>query len=382
MLEQVLAAEEWDEAAAEEIVRKSYVKALEDQKLEIDRTTPPNVVVNTLDKAGEKAEYTVKVPLPPQVEVGDYKSLPVEQPSAEVTDEDVEFEIDELRKRGQTREAVTDRGVEEGDVAVVNVKVEGEEADGRNFMTIAGQTFPKFDEALMGMHVEEMKKVELKFPTTFQEKDWAGKELKVQITLNSLSAVRLPMLDDSFAQSLKLENLDELRSRLREAIGRVKHQMVKQLVHEQLLKALSERSKVSVSDNMWENLAERRLRETAVEQAKQKKTLEQYATENGMTVEQLAQAWKDRAKTDVERALLIQAVYTKEGMRVGDRELNEELIAMAGEYNLEPLEMLSQLRQSEALDELHFRALSKMVGDYLLSNADVKIVEQPAAATK
>ena len=326
MLEPLLNPQEWNEAAADEIVRKTYTKAIENEKLEPDFSTAPAVNLTALDKEEGKAEFEMKVPLPPKVELGDYKGLPLEQPSTEVSDEEVEFQVTELRKRGQTREAVTDRGVEEGDVSVVNVKVEGEAGDGRNFMTIAGQTFEQFDAALAGMHLEEMKNLELTFPEGFQEKDWSGKTLKVQLTLNSLSAVRLPELDDEFAQSLQTESVDDLKNRVREGIGKAKQQMVRQLVHDKLLNALMERSTVNVSDNMWEGLANRRLRETVEEQGKNGKTLEQYSAENGMTIEQLVQAWKERAKTEVERALLIQTVFTQEKMQLNNSELNQSCL--------------------------------------------------------
>jgi trigger factor len=371
MLEKVVNKEAVMDAAAEAIVNQSFRKALEQEKLELDPGTRPSVDLKKLDPESNEAEYVAKVPLPPVIELGDYKKIPVEQPSADVTDEDIEYQIEELRKRRATREAVTERGVQEGDVAVVNVKPDGE-AEGRNFMTIVGKTFPQLDQALMGMRVEEMKSLDVTFPETFQEKDWAGKPMHVQVTLNSLSSVKLPEVDEEFAQSLKVENVDELRERLREGIARAKEQMIREMVYEQLLEKLHERSKVQTSDNMWEGLAARRMQETAEEQQKAGKTLEQYAQENGMTVDELTQAWKDKAKMHVERALLIREIFTKEKMKLTNDELNRELVAMADEFEVEPEEMVRMLKENQALDELHFRAISHKVSEFLLKNAEVK----------
>jgi trigger factor len=373
LVEPMVSAQEWNELAAEEIVNRTYGKAVENEGLLVDRTTPPHIVVESISREESKVEFTAKVPLPPKVEMGDYKGLPVEQPSADVTDEEVEFEIDGLRKRGSTRETVTDRGVEEGDVAVLNIKQEDETGAGRNFMTIAGKTFPGLDEAVQGMHVEEMKTLELTFPDNFQEKDWSNKTMTVQVTLSSISAVRMPEIDDAFAQSLRSENVEDLKNRVRESIGRAKQLMVRQIAFERLLTELMARSEVSVSDNMWENLAERRLREYADEQAAQNKSLEDYAQEQGMTVEQLSEAWRSKAKLEVERALLIQEVYRREGMDINNQDLQQELLVMAQEFNTPPKELLEELQKNNAIDELHFRALSRKVGDFLLSNAEVTI---------
>jgi len=372
MLESILPSQDWNEAAAEEIVRKAYTKAVEQEGLQPDRTTSPQVSLDALDQKEKKAEFTAKVPLPPKVELGDYKGLPVTQPPTDVTDEEIEYQIAELRKtRGQTREKISDRGATEGDVAVLNLQAE--EGDARSFVTVVGQGFAGLDEAVHGMGVEEMKNVELSFPEDFQVKEWQGQTRKVKITLNSLSAVSTPALDDTFAQSLQLENLDALRNRLRENIGRAKQQMVRQVLFEGLLSALMERSQVAVSDNMWETLADRRLQETADEQHRQGKNLEQYAQENGMTAEGLVEAWKERAKLEVQRALLIQSVFSAEKMQIANPELNNELVAMAQEYGVEPMEMVQTLQQNNALDELQFRALSRKVSDFLLQHADVTI---------
>ena len=371
MLESVVPPQEWNEAAAEEIVRKAYAKAIEQEDLQVDRTTSPQVSLDALNQAEKKAEFTAKVPLPPKVELGEYKNLPVTQPPMDVSDEEIEYQIAELQKGRTSRAKVADRGAADGDVAVLNLQAE--EGEGKSFVSVVGQGFPALDEAVRGMGVEEMKNVELAFPDDFQVKEWQGQTHAVKLTLNSLSAVSTPALDDAFAQSLQLENLDALKNRLRENIGRAKQQMVRQVLFEGLLEALLERSEVAVSDNMWETLADRRLRETAEEQQKQGKSLEEYAQENGMTVEGLVEAWKERAQLEVRRALLIQTVYTAEKMQVGNNELNQELVAMAQEYGVEPMEMVQTLQQNNALDELQFRALSRKVADFLLAHADVTI---------
>ena len=370
LLEGLVSKEELYDNATENIIRSSLKIALTEAALELDQTTRPSVELKLIDQESGTAEYSVKVPLPPKITLGDYKGLPIQKPVITVTEEEVDKQIEEFRKRRQLREAVTDRGVQEGDVAVVNVKLDGESGDGRNFMTIAGQTFEQLDSALMGMQVEEMKNLEVTFPETFQEKDWAGQSHKIQLTVNSVSGVKLPDLDDTFAQSLKTESVEDLRTRVRDGLGRAKNEMLRELVTEQLMEKLHERSEVYVSDNMWEALAERRMRETAEEQGKDGKTLESYAAEKGMTIEQLQDAWNKNAKLQVERALMIREVFVQENMQLTNNELQFELIEMAREYETEADEMLKVLQKNEALDELHFRAISRKVADYLESVAE------------
>jgi trigger factor len=373
MVENMISKEELYDTAAENLIKDAYKDLLEKEGLEPDKSTRPSVELTKLEKDTSEAEFSIKVPLPPKIEIGEYKKLPLEKPSSEVSDEEVEHQIEEFRKRRQTREVITDRGVQEGDIAVVSVKPEGAD-EARNFMTIAGQTFPELDQALMGMKVEEMKSLDVTFPANFQEKDWAGESKHVTVTLSSLTAVKLPELDDDFAQSMKTENLEDLKTRVRDGIARAKAQMLRDYTSEQLLKALQERSTVNVSDNMWEALADRRLSETAQEQHEAGKSLEEYAKENGMTIEELQQNWRDNAKMHVERALLIREVFVKEKMELTNEELNEELFEMAEEMQVPPQEMVEILKRNNALDELQFRAISRKVGNFLEANADVKEV--------
>lgn len=378
MVENLISREELYDNAADKLIQSSYKQLIQQESLEPDMTVRPVVELTTFDQDTSKAEFTIKVPLPPKVEIGEYRGLPLEKPPIEVKDEEVEQQIEEFRKRRQTRETVTDRGVQEGDIAVLSIKPDGDETS-RNFMTIAGQTFPALDGAIHGMNVEEMKSLELTFPENFQDKDWANETKKVTVTLTSLTAVRLPELDDSFAQSLQTESVEDLQKRVREGIGRAKQQMLRDFVNEQLLKALQEKSKVEVSDNMWESLADRRLSETAQEQREQGKTLEQYAQENGMTLETLRDNWRENAKMHVERALLIREIFFKEQMQLSNEELNSELFEMADELQTTPQELLTLLKKNQALDELQFRAISRKVGSFLEQNAKVTIAE-PATA--
>ncbi len=374
MVEKLIDPSHLSEEAAEAIVRSAFKKAVEQEDLKLDPGTPPAVELVKIDQEEAVCEFNAKVALPPVVELGDYKGLPIEKPAAEVSEDEVEYQIEELRKQRHSRTAVTDRGAEEGDVSVVNIKLDGEEGDGRNFMTVVGKTFPQLDQALSGMKVEEMKHLDLTFPENFQEKDWAGKPYKCLVTLNSISAVTLPEIDDAFAQSLKTDNLDDLKEKLRQGILRAKNDMVRDMVTDQLLERLQERSKVEVSDNMWEQLANRRLHETEQEVREAGKTMETHAAENGMTVEALVEAWREKAKTHVIRALMIRTVFEQEKLQVNNEDLNRELFAMAGEYGVEPQQMLEMLQKNQAMEEVQYRSISRKVSEFLLQNADVKEV--------
>ncbi len=361
------------ESAADHIVNATFKLALKEQELE--PFLRPAVEISKLDEDAKECEFTAKVPLKPQVELGDYKSLKAQRTKIDVDDAEVEHQVEEMRQRKSTREAVTDRGVREGDVTVVNIRADGESGDGRTFMTIAGQTFPDLDAMLLGMNAEDMKSADLTFPDSFQEKDWAGKKHHCQVTVRSVSSVKMPELDDTFAQQYQLGNINELKSRLKEVMLTAKLEQTQQFVNEQLLDNLLSASTIHVPDPMWEQVAYQRLQDIAKEQQEKKKTIEQFAEDNGMTVDQLVEAVKTEAKLFVQRAQAIQEIFLKEEMKLNDQDLNLELTEMAVEFKISPEELFNELKRNNALQELTHRSINRRVMNFLNSHATIEEVE-------
>lgn len=378
LVEQYVNKVELYDEALQHIVGNGYKEALKQQELEPDPTVRPQVEVTKLDEG--ECEFVAKIGLPPIVELGDWKGIPVERPAVGVTEEDIDRQLQELRQRRGTREAITERGVVDGDVCVVNIKKDEEEGEGRTFMVIAGQTFATLDAALAGMRVEEVKHGELSFPENFQEKDWAGKSFTATLTLNSVSSVRMPELDDAFAQSLKTENVEDLKARIRSGMDKAVSSEIDKIVSEQLLDGLLERSKVEVSDNMWEPIADQRIEEVAAEQKKEGRTLDDYVQEHGMTVESLREAWRERAKTEVMRALIVREMYKQQDLKLENEDLSNELEDMARETGVTPKDMIRMLEQANAMNELQFRAISRKVRELLAAEANVKEMAGSARA--
>lgn len=331
----------------------------------------PKFQITVLEEDPPKCEFLVKVPLEPKVELGDYLSLTARKPSASVSSEEVDEQIQVLRERKATRKKIEARAAELGDFAVVSIKIDGEEGEGRNFMTVVGQTFPQLDQALLGLRAEEAKNADLTFPGDFQEKDWAGKTLSCQLTLKSLYATELPELGDAFAKEFNTESLDELRSLVEERMKQAKEAWVQDYVTEQLLDGLLERSSIEVPDNLWEGVQEQRLVEIAREAEKAGSNLAEFASERNMSVEQLAHQLGEEAKLQVKRAIAIKEVFRKEGMQLSQDELLAQVEEVAKEHHMSPQAALSVMRRSGNFGEVEFRAIYRRVVDFLTEKANI-----------
>ncbi|MFN8219929.1 MAG: hypothetical protein U0S12_07325 [Fimbriimonadales bacterium] len=109
-----------------------------------------------------------------------------------------------------------------------------------------------------------------------------------------------------------------------------------------------------------------------MEQGQAGKTFEEYAKENGMTVEQLVEAQQEEAKLFVQRAVVVREIFAQEKMELSNQELNIELFDMAREFNVAPQELLTVLRKNRAVDDLYFRAIYRKVTKFLSDNTRSK----------
>jgi trigger factor len=352
--------------AAENIVRDAYESAIQEQGLKpVGR---PSISLEKLDEDSESCEFTAKVPLEAKVELGQYVGLEADQPDAAVTDEEVASQIQSLRERKATRKSIEHRGAQIGDFAVVGIVPEGEET-GRNFMTVVGQTFPQLDQTLTGMAPEDAKAVDLTFPEEFQEKDWAGKPLKVQVTLRSLSAPELPELSEDFAKSYNAESVEELEAKIRTEMARAKSNWVQDYVNEQLLDALMKSSTIHVADTLWEDIAERRVNEIVEEAAKAGKTIDDVATEANMTPDQIKERFRNEAQVQVKRAVAIREIFVKEDMKLSQEDIGAQVAEIARENDMTLQAALQAMKKAGSLGELEFRAMFQKVMAFLTEKA-------------
>jgi trigger factor len=379
LVENAIGEPELLNAAIEEIVTQSYRDAV--NSMELKPVGQPSVDLTKFTREPAEMEFTMLVPLPPVIDLGDYKGIPVNVQDVAVTDEDVEKQIEELRRREGKQEKVADRGIQEGDYAVLNVKVEGEEGDGRSFMIIAGQTFPEMDAQIMGMHAEEIKQAELSFPENFQEKDWAGQTKKIIITVRSVSAILVPELDDNFAQKLKTENVDDLKEKVRASIQSARERMQADMINEQLLDGLATRSRIVVSDTTWKGVAQRRLSEMAQELRGRNLSLEDYAKSQNMTPEDLQSALENEAKLHVERAVMIEQVFRKEEMQITDEEANAHLIDVLIQNQVTQDGASKFLKDygAQVREEVIYRTMHSKVLGFLAEHAEESAAEAAPA---
>lgn len=365
------------ERAAENIIRKAYREVIEQES--IVPFTNPHVDLTKIQSDPPTCEFTILVGLEPIVELGDYIGLSVKQPFIRVTMDEIEEQLKGEQTRRARRSEVKGRAVQAGDYALIHLQPKDEDGEGRTFMTVVGKTFPQLDEALEGMSLEQLKELELTFPENFDEKDWAGKTMEMKLSIRSISNLELPELDDDFARDYQAEDMDELKARIEKALLGAKQEAARNYMIDQIFEQIEAASHVEVSDAMWEPVAAQRLREDEEEQRRSNKSLEEFAAENGMTLDKWVETRREEARNSVKRAVIVQEILKREKLEIDQEHFQQEAMFMARDYNVDANELILKINKSEALQqELRLRTAFRVVSDFLLKNANIT-VEQPTS---
>jgi len=214
IVEQAIGKENIEDEAIEDMFPSLYEQALETHDLYA--ATTPSVSLEQRDPP----VYQVIVPLRPEVNLGDYKALRIEQGSAAVSDEDVSAALDRIRQ-SQAVLAPVERAVQFGDFAIIDVKASVEEEpfldhEQVSYEMVEGSPMPipGFADALVGMEKDETREFTLKMPEDFRTAELAGKDCTCSVTLREVKVKEAPELTDSLAQTFGFDSLDALRERV------------------------------------------------------------------------------------------------------------------------------------------------------------------------
>src|SRR5690554_5369573 len=233
----------------------AYRKAIDENNLE--PVAQPDIDIDTISKSEGlviKAEVAVK----PEVELGEYKGIQVEKREANIGEEEVAKELENMREKNARLVSVEDRGIQVGDTAIIDFKgfmddeaFEGGEGTNHSLEIGSGQFIPGFEEQLVGVKVGEETKVEVNFPEEYQAKELAGKAAVFQVAVNEIKMKELPELDDEFAKDVsEFDTLEELKEDTRKKLLEGEEHRIKHEVEDAILEKVVENASMEIPEAM------------------------------------------------------------------------------------------------------------------------------------
>lgn len=324
------------------ILPTAYGKAVEETGIKpVDQ---PQVDVKEIEQ-GKDLVLTAEVTVEPEVELGEYKGLEGKEIDAEVTEEDVNEQIEALLAQ-YTELVVKDGEVAEGDVANIDFKgfvdgeaFEGGEAEGHDLEIGSGTFIPGFEEQLVGLKSGDEKDVKVTFPEEYQAEELQGKEATFEVKVNEVKEKETPEFNDDFVKE-ELEGFDDaetaedVKAKVTEDLKAYKEQEKDFELRESLVVQASENAKMEIPEAMVESEQQRMLQEYEQRLAQQGLNLELFEQISGQTKEDLLEQMKDDAFKRVRTGLTLQAISDVENIEASEEDIDNELQKLAEQFQM------------------------------------------------
>ena len=361
------------EDAIDIVFPEAYRNAVEELKLEvIDR---PSLDIEEIGK-GKDLVMVINVQVKPEVKLGEYKGLEVKQVSAEVTEEDVETEINKMQEQNARMVTVEDRPVSDKDSILLNFcgSVDGVEFEGgkaENYSLVVGSnTFiPGFEEQLIGMNAGDSKDVVVTFPEDYHSEDLKGKEAVFAVEINEIKETQLPKIDDEFVKdTTEFETLEELKNDIRAKAAENKKKSAEDAMKNEVVEKLAENIDVEIPEVMVKNEVDNMLKDFENNLRYQGMDLNTYYQYTGTSKEILEDQMKEDAEKRVRISLAVDAVSKSEGVEATEEDMEAEYKKMADIYKLE-VEKIKEIFQNSQDEAIKSTIVARKTVDLLLENA-------------
>ncbi len=339
----------------EDAVNAVYPKAMADAVKEAKLETVEDKVDFELVSAGKDGlDFKATVTTKPEVSIEGYKGLTAWKKPVEVTDKDVDEEIDRVRDRNSRMVTVEDREAQKGDIAVIDFdgsvdgkRFAGGKADNYDLTLGAGQFIPGFEDQVAGRKSGDEFEVNVKFPDDYGAKDLAGKDAVFQVKLHEIKKKELPAVDDDFVKDVsEFNTLDEYKADIRKKIADAREEAANDAVENQLIDKLVAAVKADVPQAMFENRIDDDLRDFGYRLQSQGMNLETYMKYTGLDRDAVRGQFRPQAERQVKLRLALEKIASLEQIQPGDEEIDKEYQKIADSYKTD-LEKVKKLIPKE-----------------------------------
>lgn len=371
MVEKMYGKEVFYEDAANALIPDAYDKALEE--CEEDIVSSPKIEVTQIE-AGKPFIFTATVALKPEVKLGKYKGVKVDKIDTEVTEEEINAEVDRERENNARNITVEDRPVKDGDITTLDFEgfVDGvafEGGKGENYpLTIGSGAFiPGFEEQLVGAEIGKEVEVKVTFPEDYQAENLKGKDAVFKCTVKEIKEKQLPEADDEFAGEVsEFETLAEYKEDIRKNLEEKKAKDAKNAKEDAAVKAAVEASEMEIPEAMLETQQRQMVDEFAQRITMQGLSMEQYFQFTGTNYQQMVEQVKPQAEERIKSRLVLEAIAKAENIEVSEEDYEKELETMAEVYQMELAkvkELMGEREKKNIMQDLAVRKAAEFVAD-------------------
>ena len=356
----------------EQTIQDTIQRAMEEQELR--PAMEPKIDLVTFED-GVDLEYKLTVEVIPEIAPIDFGTIELERLSVEIPDEDVDQSIERLAEQQKTFAVEEGRAAASGDQVVMNFvgKIDGEafdggSADGMELELGSGRFIPGFEDQLIGTKAGDKKEVNVTFPDDYQAENLKSKSAAFDVEITEVKTPAAVEINEEFATSMGAENLDGLKTMVREQIGNEYTQVSRGRLKRDLLDQLSEQADFDVPptmldeefDSIWKQL----------EEAKENDKLDE--DDKGKSDDELRERYREIAARRIRLGLLLSEIGRVNNLTVSQDDLNRAMAEQAQRFpGQEAMVMQYYQENPQAMQELQAPIFEEKIIDYILELAKV-----------
>ena len=338
------------EEAAHIAIKKTVDDVVEKETTGRQPVGQPNVSITKL-APGNPLEYKITVALLPTIALGKYKDLGLKAEEAKIADKELERALNDLREM-RASEKLVEREVQDDDKVIADVhmfldKVPLEDGHHHGLAIIMGKDYlvPGFDKNIIGMKKGETREFSLPYPADYHRKDLAGKMVEFKVDVEGVYERVVPEINDEFAVSFRLKDLEDLKKSLTESLLHEKKHNVELKNESEMISKISEDTKFGeFPDVIVESEARNIMAELEQSVIRQGGKFADYLQHLKKTKEELMLEMMPNAIKRVKAALIIREIAVLEKIFPGADDINKKIDELKLQYanNADILKMLAE----------------------------------------
>ncbi len=357
------------------ICPEAYDEAVEQNSLKpVDR---PEIDIKQIGD-GQNFIFTAVVTVKPEVELGEYKGVEVSKIEVNVTDEDVEKELNKTVEKNARLVTIEDREIQIDDTAVIDFEgfIDGvafEGGKGTNFSLVigSGQFIPGFEDQLIGAKAGNEVDVNVTFPENYGKEELNGKTALFKVKINEIKVKELPTVDDEFAKDVsEFDTLEEYKSDLKKKLLESAEHRAKHETEEAVIDKAVEAAQVDIPEVMTNKQIEALVRDFDMRLRYQGLDITKYMGIMGMDENSIKEQFKERAEKDVKVQLVLEKISEVEKIVPSEEDLEAEFKKLAESYRKSEEEFKKLLKE----DDIEYIKRDLTIGktvDFLVTNAKI-----------
>ncbi|MBQ8122816.1 MAG: trigger factor [Ruminococcus sp.] len=302
----------------------------------------PSIDVTSIDKENGVELKAICV-TKPEIEIADYKGMKAAKTVKEITDEDIDKQVEIIRKKNARIVSVEDRAAQMDDEVIIDFEgffgdeaFEGGKGEDHPLKLGSGQFIPGFEDQIVGHNIGDEFDVVVTFPEDYQMTDYAGKEATFKTKLKAISYEELPEIDDDLVKdATDFDSVEEYRADIKTKLEEAAVKQADAAFEGALIADLIEKVDQPIPNCMFEQRIDSLMRAFEQQLQQQGMDLNLYFQYTGMDMDSFRETYRERAVGEVKLRLALEKIAEIEGIEVSDEELNNGLSEIAAANNID-----------------------------------------------